>query len=239
MATRWQLLRPGATLALFAMYTAEAAQEMYTNNLICLQKNCINPLFPASAAMADEEQQSFECQTDSYTSRNYLDFCHAAINYEFALPQAKGEQKMPDVAKIQEQKAATYYHYHVAGMGFEFWENNEPWKGEDECLKAVWQLTCYTFFPACNKQSGQENFYLRPCRSSCEAYSRACKVECCDESVSCVYELEDLHVDGSVSKQTGYVDHNGPSALCTGNAERIAPFSVLVLAVVLITTVLS
>jgi len=189
----------------------------YSNNVICLQSYCINPLYPALDAMADLEKDSYECQEDFTTTRAYLDFCYAKVTYPFALPQAKdSKSSVPDTVNVQEQKAATYYAYHLAGMGYEFHDFMEPWDADDECVKAVWELTCFTLFPKCNEMQGRENFYLRPCKTSCHNYLEKCGVECCDESVQCVFNSEELQADGTSFKAKGYVDHEGPSPQCTG-----------------------
>lgn len=53
-------------------------------------------------------------------------------------------------------------------------------------------------------------------------YVQHCGVECCDESVQCVFK-QPVYSSGSLLQtQTGYVDEMGPSAQCTGGARRTA-----------------
>merc|ERR1719252_207503 len=73
-------------------------------------------------------------------------------------------------------------------------------------------------------QDGAMTEYLRPCQSSCMNYIRHCEVECCDESVQCVFTHERA-VPGAVNQVVttqGYIAHDGPSSLCTGGASRSA-----------------
>merc|ERR1719482_2223871 len=107
-------------------------------------------------------------------------------------------------------------------MGLEPWENKEPWKaGVSDCVKAVYRMTCFTFFPrapaGCLKGSATK--YLRPCASSCGNYLKACNVECWDNSAQCVFtHTETPPGTNNVLLQTGYVAQTGPSAFCTGSS---------------------
>ena len=46
-------------------------------------------------------------------------------------------------------QAVTTFAYHLGGMGIDFWEYTEPWETADDCIKHVWRLSCYTYFPKC------------------------------------------------------------------------------------------
>jgi len=59
---------------------------------------------------------------------------------------------------------------------------------------------------------------MRPCRSSCQNYVRECAVECCDESVQCVFEHDRPINNTLVVKTSGYSNFDGPSPFCTGAA---------------------
>lgn len=59
---------------------------------------------------------------------------------------------------------------------------------------------------------------MRPCQSSCHNYIRSCGVECCDESVQCVFEHTKTISASEAIKTTGYAPHDGPSSVCTGAA---------------------
>lgn len=216
-----------------------AGEEAYTTNTVCHQHFCIDPVFPALTAITALEGRTYECQKDMNVARSMLHFCHGQVTYPFGLPRpgvGEEDSTTAGIAKIQEQEAITYYAYHLAGMGYEFWENRMPNDVEDECVKSVWRLTCLTFFPKCNEV--EDGKYMRPCRSSCENYRKKCRVECCDESVSCVFEHTQELTDGTSLLSTGYVDHDGPSNECTGGSP--APASTLVaLLVVLSAAVLT
>lgn len=226
-----------------------SAKEVYTTNSVCRQSYCIDPVFPGLAAIAGLEKKTYECQKNTQVSRKLLNFCYGQVNYEFALPKPEeddqlgygsgvsgsgpsGSMTSMDIAKAVEQEAITYYSYHLSGMGYEFWENLEPWKNADDpCIQSVWKLTCFTFFPKCNEK--EEGKYLRPCKSSCQGYLRQCGVECCDESVSCVFKHKVTKVDGTHEESTAYVDHMGPSTFCTGDAVHTFSFSRLFLVILL------
>eukprot|EP00747_Dinoflagellata_sp_TGD_P181837 gnl/TRDRNA2_/TRDRNA2_35821_c1_seq1.p1 gnl/TRDRNA2_/TRDRNA2_35821_c1~~gnl/TRDRNA2_/TRDRNA2_35821_c1_seq1.p1 ORF type:complete len:431 (-),score=68.77 gnl/TRDRNA2_/TRDRNA2_35821_c1_seq1:53-1255(-) len=107
-------------------------------------------------------------------------------------------------------------------MGLEPWEYPEPQYAKDECVKSVWRLSCYTYFPRASVgcQAGAQTPYIRPCQSSCHNYIRQCGVECCDESVQCVFtHTKNIDMTHSVTTE-GYAAHDGPSGLCTGGARR-------------------
>lgn len=68
---------------------------------------------------------------------------------------------------------------------------------------------------------------MRPCESSCHTYIRSCGVECCDESVKCVFEHSKM-VSSDVKVVTkGYYPETGPSENCTGAAFRASPLWIL------------
>lgn len=137
---------------------------------------------------------------------------------------------------IQQQtyRALETYVGHLANMGFDFWDHTEPWSEEDECIKSVWKMSCYTYFPRCNEIS--EGTYLPPCASSCRSYLKKCAVQCCDEGNQCVFTHAKETADGKVAYEHGYPDHIGPSPLCTGGASQpmstvVAAFLALLMAI--------
>merc|ERR1719382_1118919 len=108
-------------------------------------------------------------------------------------------------------------------MGLEAWNLQNP-ELADDCSQSIWRMVCYTYFPRARIgcREGATTTYMRPCQSSCRNYIRACGVECCDESVQCVFSHQQ-ELEGGVSQlQTGYAEHDGPSSLCTGAAYRAA-----------------
>merc|ERR1719401_513146 len=101
------------------------------------------------------------------------------------------------------------YFYHLSGLGIEAWDHTEP--SEDSfhplrpCARSVARMACFTLFPKASNfaSNGGEVSYVRPCRSSCENYVKACNVECCDEGVTCVWGI---NPDVNAEKRTLGVD---------------------------------
>lgn len=229
-------------------------QAVYSTNNICFAKFCTNPIFPGmeqfgQSVLAINEDRTWQCTSSTHNLWRLAGICGRVVaGYHFALPDARdaraadpdgspeeGEGRMAseeDLILAQSRQALTTYVAHLTGMGHDFWEFSEPWL-HDECIQAVWKMSCYTHFPQCNRL--EEGKYLRPCRSSCETYLRSCKVQCCDEGVRCVFNHKRELPDGSVVTEQGYVDHSGPSPLCTGGAASALgrPLGALLLPVLL------
>merc|ERR1719240_767352 len=90
----------------------------------------------------------------------------------------------------QDNAAATAYFYHLAGMNLDAWDYQHPSISTNGCVRSIWKMVCNTYFP---KQGvgcipGQAVPYLRPCGDVCEQYTKACDVQCCDESTKCIFE---------------------------------------------------
>jgi len=196
-------------------------KELYTTNAICRRKYCVNPIFPGLEDLHRLDGVKWVSAKLSKTAPT-MNFCRGAINYNPALPLGSVQMSLAEVVKKQEQAAITMYTYHLSGMGLEFWDHTKPEYDDDDCIKAVWRMTCYTYFPKAQvgTKEGQESAYLRPCQSSCYNYIRACQVECCDESVQCVFEHEKQLSSTKRITQTGYIQTDGPSSVCTGGARR-------------------
>jgi hypothetical protein len=154
-------------------------------------------------------------------------FCGKAIsNYPFAVPSMLQASSVatptPDASLVglsqvaaQEKLAMSAYVAHLSGMGFDFWDYQNPWE-HDSCIQGVWKLACYTYFPRCNEVI--PGAYLRPCKSACNDYIKSCAVQCCDEGVQCTFTHETVLADGKIRYDHAYSEHNGPSMLCTGFA---------------------
>jgi len=195
-------------------------KEVFTTNAVCREKNCVNPAFPGVESLLQMSEDSFFCEHYDVAA-SAMSFCRAAVNYDVALPKpGQGSTKeIPQIVKEQEQLAMTQYAFHLNGMGIEFWDATQPWDGGDDCTQAVWRMLCYTYFPKCDGSSGgpgSDTPHLKPCQSSCQNYVEACGVQCCDESVQCVFEREMPLAGGGSVLLEGYAPHDGPSALCTG-----------------------
>ena len=92
-------------------------------------------------------------------------------------------------------------------------------------------MVCYTYFPRAKSGCARGSVvdYIRPCKSSCANYIKACSVECCDESVQCVFDHQKQLNKTTVFATSGYEPHDGPSTMCTGSACRSAFPGVIVL----------
>lgn len=194
--------------------------DEYTENYLCHQNYCINPVFVGLYDMSKLEAATWQCSTRSIVL-DYAAFCKDALYYTPAIP-SNSSMNVTATITAQDTFAMTMFIEHLGGMGYEYWEHTSPADDEDMCVQKVFHQVCYTYFPkatsACS--DGDEESYRRPCKSSCQNYIDYCGVECCDESVSCVFETSVKETDGTTVVLSGYVDENGPSALCTGASSR-------------------
>lgn len=204
-----------------ATKSATTGKVAYTTNAICLERHCINPLVPGlmyfdKNVLTANQNRAWSC-VDSAEMWKLAGFCdRVVVGYKFAVPVPDDGIKLQEDLVVEQSKlAVTAYVAHLAGMGFDFWDHTEPWN-DDPCIRTVWKMACYTHFPRCNQIN--EGEYLRPCRSSCENYLNECKVTCCDEAVQCVYTHTKDFGGGVTEVDEGYIDHVGPSPLCTGAA---------------------
>eukprot|EP00928_Gymnodinium_smaydae_P036036 TRINITY_DN25246_c0_g1_i1.p1 TRINITY_DN25246_c0_g1~~TRINITY_DN25246_c0_g1_i1.p1 ORF type:complete len:547 (-),score=34.86 TRINITY_DN25246_c0_g1_i1:91-1731(-) len=193
----------------------------FTQNPICRENNCVNPLFPGLNDLARLEQLTWQCRSDMTGVRDSMNFCGPLVKYNAAIPSPNGTSKtLASVVKSQDDAAATMFVYHMNGLGYDAWDFEDPQTSSDPCVKAAWAMTCFTYFPeaeaGCKNQEVSK--YLRPCGSECASYLRECKVECCDESPQCVFAQKLNTEVGESLVQTGYVDARAPSAMCTGLA---------------------
>eukprot|EP00927_Polykrikos_kofoidii_P035693 TRINITY_DN3023_c0_g1_i2.p1 TRINITY_DN3023_c0_g1~~TRINITY_DN3023_c0_g1_i2.p1 ORF type:complete len:574 (-),score=63.23 TRINITY_DN3023_c0_g1_i2:63-1784(-) len=193
-------------------------EESYTSNAICRENACINPLFPGINDLPRLEAMPWQCQTN-VVAKSYMNFCKDAIIYDPALPSPNGTSApMNLIVKAQDDAASTMFFFHLSGLGYDAWDHPAPQNSSDPCVRQVWKMVCFTYFPKSDAgcASGSETPYRRPCGSCCANYLRACEVECCDESPKCTFEHHVDLGDGKSLVQTGYPDVEAPSALCTG-----------------------
>lgn len=198
--------------------------ETYTTNQICMRRFCINPIFPGLESLGALSQTSWVAGTLREV-RPHLRFCRAAVDYDPALPDPAVQNgghgaSFETVISENDDAAVTMFMYHLAGMGIDGWEYPKP-EFADDCVRSVWKMVCYSYFPRAENgvSDGQPSQYMRPCRSSCDNYVRACNVECCDESVQCEFE-HSVTIPGAVIHTSGYAPHDAPSSLCTGGSPR-------------------
>jgi len=199
-----------------------AAGEVFTTNAICRKKRCINPIFPGVEDLHRLEQATWVCSSMRAVLPS-LGFCRGAVHYAPTLPILADAHDTESMVRKQDTAALTMFYYHMAGLGFEAWDYQDP-ANADDCVKSIWRMVCYTYFPRAQLgcEEGMTTAYLRPCQSSCQNYIRSCGVECCDESVKCVFSHTKALPMGMTMVQTGYVPHDGPSSMCTGGARRLA-----------------
>jgi len=204
--------------------TGFAQQEEYTTNAMCSKKNCVNPIFPGLEELHHLSEAPWQC-SNLRSASPYMSFCRNALNYDPALPEKSDSfPGLREQVKRQDSAAASMYFYHLAGLGLEPWDYQRPDLSDDDCIRSMWRLTCYTYFPRApiGCEEGHLAAYLRPCQSSCMNYIRQCGVECCDESVRCVF-THSKNISATQQITTaGYAPHDGPSSLCTGAARRSA-----------------
>mmetsp|Transcript_8415 Transcript_8415/g.14445 ORF Transcript_8415/g.14445 Transcript_8415/m.14445 type:complete len:579 (-) Transcript_8415:118-1854(-) len=211
---------------------AVAPEMSYSQNSLCRSNYCINPLFPGLNDLPKLEQLQWQCSTYSSTN-TYMDFCNGAVRYDPALPSPiKEATPVDELVKAQDDAAMTMFFYHLNGMGYEPWDYQKPSQSDNECVRSVWKMVCYTYFPraAAGCKEGEQSAYKRPCKSCCQNYIMQCGIECCDESVQCAFAHTSTDSKGNVELlQTGYVDEEGPSASCTGSARRMtsSPLTIL------------
>lgn len=211
-------------LPLLAALSSAGPTDLYTTNIMCKEEKCVNPIYPALEDMQELLREEFTCSNLEDVS-GFLDFCKKAIDYHPALPVPATSMAMGDIVKQQERRAATAYFFHLGGLGLEAWDATQPWSQGDPCLETIWRLSCWTLFPRAKAdcKAGEKMPYVRPCQSSCLNYIKACGVQCCDESVDCVFEHTTPINATAVVKTVGYVEEMGPSSVCTGAAAMNAP----------------
>jgi len=211
-------------------------REAYTTNAICGKKNCINPIFPGMEDLHRLQQAKWITSSLQKTSE-HMGFCRNAVSYDPALPVPEGgSAAVKQLVQRQDNAASTMFYYHLSGLGLEAWDYQKPEYAND-CIKSIWRMVCFTYFPRAEvgAQDGAWSQYIRPCKSSCENYVRACGVECCDESVQCVFQHTKAISPTQKVTSEGYIPHDGPSSLCTGAAQRSAkPFGAIFWTVVVL-----
>jgi len=197
-----------------------AVQELFTTNAVCSKSNCINPVFPGLEDLHALAHSSWTC-TSLAKIKESMQFCQPVIDYDPAL-QAGSGQTIDELALKQDGAAASAFFYHLSGLGYDAWDHTEPGLTGDDCIKAMWRMACFTYFPRAQMGcvDGNPSLYLRPCQSSCQNYIRKCGVECCDESVQCVFTHQVTLSNNAVVMTEGYAPHDGPSSMCTGAASR-------------------
>lgn len=203
---------------LFAAATSlKLRQAFYTTNAVCRKKQCINPVFPGVLDLARLDNASWSCAKHNAVVQSAF-FCRRALHYD---PALSGSGDKTQRIRKQDRAASKAFFYHLEAMGYDAWRYRTPDASGDACVESIWRMVCYTYFPRAQAQceDGQSVPYLRPCQNSCANYIEACGVECCDESVQCVFTHKETVDDEEVVSE-GYSPQEGPSQLCTGSAQR-------------------
>lgn len=199
-----------------AVRTTALRQAFYTNNAVCSKSRCINPVFPGVLDLGRLVETSWSCAKQRDVLQSAF-FCHDVLHYD---PALSGTGDSTELIRKQDKAASKAFFYHMQALGYDAWSFRSPQNSDDSCVQSIWRLVCYTYFPRaqvhCNE--GDAVSYLRPCQNSCSSYIEACGVECCDESVQCVFEHSEM-VDNVTLVSQGYSPHEGPSQMCTGSAK--------------------
>jgi len=209
--------------------------KQFSTNAICRQWNCINPVFPGLEDLQRLQATQLQCQSVA-SAKDSLQFCKNAVYYDLvALPSPNKSMTNVTLASVVQQQdnaAATMYMYHLAGMNVEGWEHRKPDEEGNPCTQAVWKMVCATYFPRAEAgcKANEATKLLAPCKNVCGNYIEACQVECCDESVQCVFDNKVSLLDGKEIMTSGYVDELGPSNKCTGASSRKSPSFVALIA---------
>lgn len=154
-------------------------------------------------------------------------------NYQ--VEDVRNHQLLQDAVQEMDRMAARRYFFHLNGMGIEGWEHEDPAEHstlpQRGCARSVAKMVCYTFFPKANPNfpNGARTDYLRPCKSVCQSYLQDCSVDCCDESLDCVWGGDTNTRARAVENaggqtlfiQTGYYNADGPCDHCTGAASAL------------------
>jgi len=237
LALLLQITLASSTQAQLGTFAAPSDGVVYTNNPICRKKACINPLTPGLSDLPRLENLVWQCPQSGDVGR-YVRFCKSALYYDPALPSPMNKSMTLDrLVDAQDAAASEMFFYHLSGLGYDGWDYSKPSDIEDPCVRAIYDMVCYTYFPKsmAGCKAGSQTPYSRPCRNSCHTYLNACQVECCDDSARCVFETSTDMGGGVVNKETGYVDADGPSAICTGGSGNsagsrlLAPFALVFL----------
>lgn len=204
---------------------AQALVDGFSTNAICTQNNCVNPIFPGLQDLQGMSNSSWTCPQEDV--RQHLQFCAGAVSYSVAVRASQDTNaSVRELVVKQEQMASESYFYHLAGMNLEGWDYKNP-SEHDECIQSIWRMVCNTYLPKAPKycKPGQAVKYQLPCQSVCTRYTRACSVECCDESPKCVLD-NGKSFEAPYDDFRGYYKADAPSAECTGSgARRAAGFS--------------
>jgi TM2 domain-containing membrane protein YozV len=193
------------------------AGAIYSKDYFCVPFRCVNPVFPGIRVLgqdflAQQENRSWQCVEDGRADL-YLSFCKNVINYKYSLPVAlNSNMELAELVRQEDDKALNAYYQHLSGLKLDAWDYQDPSQGK--CSESIWRMVCYEHFPKCNELESTK--YLRPCVSSCVDYLSACNVRCCDESLSCTWNKEITHANGDQAKETGFINNEAPSVLCTG-----------------------
>ena len=193
--------------------------QVFTTNQICRKSNCVNPIFPGLESIDQNAAKNLTCFDSTIAhQKNYISFCKDVAKNNFALERvfngsADGEEALLAAVAAADAAAASDFFYHHGGIGIDPWQF-ESHDDDTECSRAIREMVCFTHFPSCTEgvEPGQPSEYLKPCASTCHNYIQQCGVECCDESVQCVFENGNEQ-KGNSRASSGYISAAAPA--CT------------------------
>lgn len=196
--------------------SSSSSSGPFTTNPVCVQNACVNPITPGLNDMSRLQNLVWQCSATG-SAAPYLNFCKGALDYDPALasPTSKA-MGLDKVVQSQDNAASTMFFYHLNGIGYDAWQYQDARNSDDPCVRSIWKMVCFTYFPKnqAGCKAGSQVPYFAPCKNTCSNYIKQCQVQCCDDSVQCVFSYNSTSSGGGV---TGYVDADGPNALCTGS----------------------
>eukprot|EP00437_Effrenium_voratum_P049488 CAMPEP_0181523600 /NCGR_PEP_ID=MMETSP1110-20121109/67984_1 /TAXON_ID=174948 /ORGANISM="Symbiodinium sp., Strain CCMP421" /LENGTH=120 /DNA_ID=CAMNT_0023654275 /DNA_START=78 /DNA_END=438 /DNA_ORIENTATION=- len=111
--------------AAVALIPLGAAKEVFTDNPVCLQNHCINPVFPGLEDLHRlSNSTKWYCTTMEDTALS-IGFCKGAIDYDIAVPEPQSAEEKSVAAALvrkQDRAANTAYFTHLAGLGKDAWD---------------------------------------------------------------------------------------------------------------------
>lgn len=235
---RWLVAAVGFVFPLGCAGAALRRQEVFTTNAVCRRNQCINPIFPGVLDLHKLSDETWACSSLRSVAPSAF-FCRGALHYAPALAGDAGGGNVTELVRRQDKAAAKSFFYHIQAMGYDAWRFRQPGSSGNPCVESVWKMVCYTYFPRAQVgcAEGDNVPFMRPCQNSCVNYIQACGVECCDESVQCVFTHTEQVNNATVTSE-GYSPQHGPSLECTGGAKRATlPSFVAVLLLALLQSV--
>jgi len=111
-----------ALLASAAVPSRGFVRELYTTNAVCMQKYCVNPVFPALEQLPAMESKRWAKHTLANVSQ-FMSFCGQVVDYDLAAPMAQslnatGLSARARAERVQEEfaKGNVVLDYEATGL---------------------------------------------------------------------------------------------------------------------------